>query len=571
MATTFDLSVIFKAVDKMSAPMNSMQSKLKDFGTKAAAVGQSMKNIGQGMMTYITAPVLAIAGIGLKEFSEQEEALFRLQNAIKLTGREGTISVDALAKLADELQGVTKFSDDASLAALALVEQMGGLSEVQLKEVLPAMQDFASMMNMDLQSAANIFGKSLSTGNNYLKRNGILFEESRNKAQFFKNMMEAVSKKTKGTAMESAQGLSGALFQLKNNFLEIAETVGQILAPAIMFISKKFRQFKDWFNNLNPALQKFIVIAALVAAGIGVLLFVIGSLLTLIPAMIAGWTALNVAFAASPIGWVVLAIMAAVAVIVVIIILILNWKKVVQWLTDKWMKLVDWLQRMPRIILILLAVFAPFIAIPVLIIRNWEAVKNFFMDLWQFIWDIFDNGWVQLLGSVLMPLIGIPLTIIKNWDQIATFFVDLWDGIVNTFTSSIKWIQDIWKVFTEWAMKNPLLKWLFETKQKSPEQLGKEQQKKKEDEDRKKKEEQDAIDKKNKEDAKKKKRSASLLNMDEYFQDFSKKKKEKQSILYVNVKVAAEDGTIATISKVEGTGNIKKKVTTNSDFTGASH
>jgi len=58
--------------------------------------------------------------------------------------------------------------------------------------------------------------------------------------------------------------------------------------------------------------------------------------------------------------------------------------------------------------------------------------------------------------------------------------------------------------------------------------------------------------------------------MDKYFQNF-KKGKEEKSIVYVNVKVASEEGSRATIEQVKSNKNTKSKITNNMDNTGRSY
>ncbi|GHU01850.1 hypothetical protein FACS1894147_02510 [Spirochaetia bacterium] len=99
-------------------------------------------------------------------------------------------------------------------------------------------------------------------------------------------------------------------------------------------------------------------------------------------------------------------------------------------------------------ILPIIAVVAALAVGGYLLIKNWDAVSAFFVNLWGKITGAFSAAfnWIQnLLGgvsnwvlgalAVFMPFIGIPLLIIKNWDTIAAFFVGLWMRITNLFTS----------------------------------------------------------------------------------------------------------------------------------------
>jgi hypothetical protein len=524
MATIFNLEVIFRAIDQLSVPMAKMQKKINDFSKKANEMGKGLQEFGKGMMEKVTAPIMLLASIGVHEFANQEEAILKLKNAIKLTGREGEISVDSLTKLADELQDVTKFSDDASISAMALVQQMGGLSESQLKELLPVMQDFAQMHNMDLQEAANMFGKSLATGNNLLQRQGILFTESTNKGQFFKNMIEAVSKQSGGTAKAAAGGLSGALSHLKTSFEDITKIIGEQLAPIIIKISQKFIQLKNWFEGLSPKMKHFIVMTLLIIAAIGPAIFIIGKLISILGMLGKAFAILRLLI--SPQGLIILAIVAA---IILLIIVIRNWGKITTWISDKWSKLIDYIQRMPRIIFYLIGIFAPFLLLPLLIIRNWEKIFPFFARLWEGITSIFTTA----------------------GDAIGGFFTQLWQGIVNAFVTAVDKIKEIWGMFTKWAMKNPVLKWLFETKpEKQKAKL------------------QDQTTAITKDDDKKKK--SSLFNMENMFSQFKTKQGEKQ-VVYVNVKVSADENSTATIEQVKTNGKVQKKITTDPNYAGNSY
>jgi len=72
-----------------------------------------------------------------------------------------------------------------------------------------------------------------------------------------------------------------------------------------------------------------------------------------------------------------------------------------------------------------------------LLIKNWKAVSEFFVGLWaattaifkkawQFILGLFDSKYIQAILAVFMPFIGIPLMIIKNWGRVKQFFASLW-------------------------------------------------------------------------------------------------------------------------------------------------
>lgn len=58
--------------------------------------------------------------------------------------------------------------------------------------------------------------------------------------------------------------------------------------------------------------------------------------------------------------------------------------------------------------------------------KNWDKVSKFFTGLWN---GPLNNKKVQKVLAVFMPFVGIPLLIIKNWDKVSKFFVNLWGKI----------------------------------------------------------------------------------------------------------------------------------------------
>lgn len=130
--------------------------------------------------------------------------------------------------------------------------------------------------------------------------------------------------------------------------------------------------------------------------------------ITALPALISSVWAFTTALLANPITWIIIGI---VALIGALYLLWKNWDMVVAWLNGAWDSAVgfllgtfDWIkakvEEVPTSVLALIAVFAPFIGIPLLIIQNWDVLKAFFGNLWTNISTGFTNfftGWLPNL------------------------------------------------------------------------------------------------------------------------------------------------------------------------------
>lgn len=108
--------------------------------------------------------------------------------------------------------------------------------------------------------------------------------------------------------------------------------------------------------------------------------------------------------------------------------------------------------------LVVLAIMA-LVGIAALVITYWAPISTFFVGLWNDIWSVvttvanavwsFLQQWGALILAVFVPFLGIPLLIYQYWTPISGFFVTLWNGIVAFFQGIWDWIMNI--VMTVWS------------------------------------------------------------------------------------------------------------------------
>ena len=98
---------------------------------------------------------------------------------------------------------------------------------------------------------------------------------------------------SKGTADEMYEtmqdNLKGAIDNFKSAFEGAGITIGNILIPHIRDLVERLTDCLTWFNNLDEGTQRLIVGFGAVVAAIGPLLLVFGTVLTMIPNLVAGW------------------------------------------------------------------------------------------------------------------------------------------------------------------------------------------------------------------------------------------------------------------------------------------
>ena len=102
---------------------------------------------------------------------------------------------------------------------------------------------------------------------------------------------------------------------------------------------------------------------------------------------------LNAALTANPIGLVIVAIGALIAAIALVIV---YWDKISAAVSWAWDKLRSFAEGMPGWLSIVLAIFMPFIGIPLLIIRHWDTIRGFFSWMWDKVVGIFSAAWDKI-------------------------------------------------------------------------------------------------------------------------------------------------------------------------------
>lgn len=195
----------------------------------------AMKNMAdlakQVLGTYLSWKTFkAVIVDSFKEYMKAEDAQTRLGAAIRITGQQATASVRSLAAYAKELQGVTNYEEEATMAAMGVLMQLGNLTEQGVKKALPLLQDFASFWGMDLVQAAELFGKTLGSDTNALSRYGIELGKNLTSDQKLVSILGQMQTGMGGFAKEMAATTSGQLKNMALQVDELKESFGGLLA-----------------------------------------------------------------------------------------------------------------------------------------------------------------------------------------------------------------------------------------------------------------------------------------------------------------------------------------------------
>ena len=154
---------------KVTADTAEFDERMTSATAKGAAFGAGMVDVGL-LLEKAAGAVLEFGKEAVQEFAKAEQAQLRLNAAILGSGQ--AISSANLIEYADQLARVTTFQDEAAVAAEKTMVAYG-LSERQIKSLLPVVADLASGMGTDLPDAAQLIVRSMDMGAGSLTRAGI--------------------------------------------------------------------------------------------------------------------------------------------------------------------------------------------------------------------------------------------------------------------------------------------------------------------------------------------------------------------------------------------------------------
>lgn len=226
-----------------AGPLGSMVSTLGGAGGVAAAA------------LAAAAAVAALSGAvktGLAEIQEMEAATAKLSAVFD--GNQAAMG--RVLGLVDRLNASQPFFEDDQLASAAAGLRLFDLTEKQVNSLLPVMTDMATVMGVDLDSAAQKVGLALQGQTRGLKAWGIQVKEGSSRHEILNAVLEKASK-FHDAAKVKAEGYEGKLAALSKANKDFAGSIASSLKPAlesaIDMFTKATKAADSYWKRVFPA------------------------------------------------------------------------------------------------------------------------------------------------------------------------------------------------------------------------------------------------------------------------------------------------------------------------------
>lgn len=397
---SLNLKFVLEAVDRMTAPTRRISETMKnsfaqirsnvgfmgfaiqyhlhfarkalsEFGERLQQTGKNIAEVGKGLMTKVSVPLLGIGALSLRSAGQVERLTMQFR---RLTGDAGKAE-----EIVKRLQGYKAFDmTDATEAMKAFLSagystesafkrmnflgeiaagsgnQLSALSDMYInlrKNGKASAEDLSGMMRANIPIATELAKQmGVSEQRIYQMASVGLISFSRVKKAMqdmaaeggrFAGSMDEVSKDINGTFADIRRSLSEGLAPLGREIWQKLE-----LGERIRGLSAAVRDLVDRFVKLPEPVKSVVIYAGLAAVALGPLIFIAGQL-------VAGLGALSLAFAAllSPVTLVV-------------------------------------------------AALAGFAVAGYMLVKNWAGVKGFFADLWAGIKTAFIDAIKPVTGLI---------------------------------------------------------------------------------------------------------------------------------------------------------------------------
>lgn len=293
------------------ATLNLAQASGTDLARAAEVTGATLRGFGLDVsetsrVSDVMAKSFATTSLDMESFAESMKYVAPVAESAGMSLEETTAMIGALANVG--IKG-----SQAGTSLRRIISELGASG----KPTSEALKDLAAQ-GLNLADAKDEVGRSAQSALLKLTSQLPLIDELSGKYKNASGSAKEMADIMDMTAAGASKALGSAVEGLAIEF-------GGLVSVALTPLIKKLTELATFINELSPGMKRFIAVVAAVAAGIGPLIFIIGSLTRAIAAIRAAtWLAtaattawgVAVQIATSPITLIILAIAALSAAVV---------------------------------------------------------------------------------------------------------------------------------------------------------------------------------------------------------------------------------------------------------------
>ena len=339
--------------------------------------------------------VASTAGVLGQPLDETATALAILNNAGLDASTAGTSLNQMLSSLVAPTAQAAKIMEEMGFSAYDASGELKPMEQL-IRDLGKATEDMTGPERAEaMRKLFNIRGARAA---NLLLKEG---------AEGWAEMADKVDRSGAAADMASARmtGTAGALEQLRGSVETAGLALGEALAPVIIEVAGWLRKLADWFTNLSPTTQQWIVKIGLLVAVVGPLLIFLGMMVGAITGIVAAIGAVS--------GPVLGLIAFIVGIGVAIWLFVDNAKVAFNDLKNFFSKL----------------------DIGKFLREDWERTKKAVSDAWQWLKTKASEIWTAIKDFLIADWNRTKDAASRAWESVTQIVKDKWNGLREWFST----------------------------------------------------------------------------------------------------------------------------------------
>ncbi len=191
--------------------------------TAGQLAADGLRKIGRGLIGFFTDSAA--------EAIESEKAQRRLATALEMTGRAHSGNLAVLLEFAKAQSMATIYTDEEIEATMTLLAQLTRLDTQGIQRATKGAMGLASVMGVDLQTAATTVTRAMKGSFQALQRLGIVVDTTLPKQEQVAQVMERLEG-LYGRATDETNGFAGSVGQFTKAWKEFQEELGKTLTES---------------------------------------------------------------------------------------------------------------------------------------------------------------------------------------------------------------------------------------------------------------------------------------------------------------------------------------------------
>lgn len=418
---------------RFNADLKGFSSQVQNVQRSLNKTGKQLQSIGTNLSVSLTAPLLGIGALAVKAAADMETLKTSLDTVFQGDQELSNKAFDEIKDFAattpfqlDEVATafikLKNLGLDPSISALTSYGNTASALGKSLDQMIEAVAD-ASVGEFERLKEFGIKAKSQGDQVAFTFQ-GVTTTVQKNAADISAYLQGIGNVNFAGSIDRQAQTFKGKLSTLKDNIAQAFASIGNIIIQYITPLFDKLNGIIARFQELSPTTKKWIVILGGIAAAVGPLLALAG---TILPAILTGFTILT-----GPIGLI------AAALTAIGVIIYKNWQPIKKTLIDIANYFIDLYNESTLFRVAVEAVVATFKTL-------WQIGKFVFEGLKSIVGGFIDNFTTgfKTIGKIIKAVFtgnlgAIPAIIKQAASEGATNFKDMttnlgkdWDNLID--------------------------------------------------------------------------------------------------------------------------------------------